>query len=114
LDTKPGLYSLYRPFLSHDKSLLKKLLKVGDRPDSVQNTILRRHFLELTQSFMIPLERYLSSLLPLKRHITPFKAIPQANPFVLDDFLRTLEQTGPLLTCGVKGDWEGNKVRSAL
>jgi len=57
LDTKPGLYTQYKPFLTTDKSLFKKLFKVGSRPDSVQNTIIRRHFLELTQCFMIPLER---------------------------------------------------------
>lgn len=57
LESKPGFYSQYKPFLSSDKSLMKKLLNLGNRPDAVQNTILRRHFMELTQSFMIPLER---------------------------------------------------------
>lgn len=58
LDGKPGFYTLYRCFLNTDKSLLKKLANLGNRPDSVQTSILRRHFLELTQSFMIPLERW--------------------------------------------------------
>lgn len=61
LDTKPGLYSQYKPFLTTDKTLFKKLFKVGSRPDNVQNAILRRHFLELTQCFMIPLERLVCS-----------------------------------------------------
>lgn len=43
------------------------------RPEEVQSALLRRHFLELTQSFMIPLERYMSSLMPLQRNISPFK-----------------------------------------
>lgn len=30
LDTKPGLYSQYKPFLAKDKALLKRILKVGD------------------------------------------------------------------------------------
>jgi hypothetical protein len=55
----------------------------------------------------IQIFRYLSSLLPLKRHITPFKAVPQIKTFVLEDFLSTLEQTGPGLTSSIKGDWEG-------
>lgn len=79
----------------------------SDRPDEAQCSILRRHFLELTQSFMIPLERYLSSLMPLKKEMSPFKAIPTTRPFVLDDFLGTIGGAGPGLTCGVKGDWAG-------
>lgn len=43
------------------------------RPEEVQSALLRRHFLELTQSFMIPLERYMSTLMPLQRNISPFK-----------------------------------------
>ncbi|KAH7731030.1 hypothetical protein AAVH_02079 [Aphelenchoides avenae] len=107
LDLNPGMYSQYRTYLHHDKSLMKKLLKVGDRPDAVQNTILRRHFMELTESFLIPLERYLATLLPLRKQITPFKAVPQSKPFVVEDFLASLRQTGPVLASGVKGDWEG-------
>uniref|UniRef100_A0A914ZGA7 UDENN domain-containing protein n=1 Tax=Parascaris univalens TaxID=6257 RepID=A0A914ZGA7_PARUN len=106
LDTKPGLYTQYRPFLSRDKTLMKKLLK-GERPDSVQSAILRRHMLELTQSFMIPLERYLSSLMPLQKQMSPFKAVPQARSFIVEEFLLGLDETGPALTCGVKGDWNG-------
>uniref|UniRef100_A0A915ECR3 UDENN domain-containing protein n=1 Tax=Ditylenchus dipsaci TaxID=166011 RepID=A0A915ECR3_9BILA len=47
MDSKPGFYSQYKPFLSYDKSLLKKLLK----------TTLSG----VNQSFMIPLERYIST-----------------------------------------------------
>ncbi|KAI6187152.1 UDENN domain-containing protein [Aphelenchoides besseyi] len=104
LDLKPGLYTRHRPFLNSDRSLAKKLSKIGERPDAVQNSILRRHFLELTQSFTIPLERYLSSLMPLKKNISPFKS-QQMRPFELDDFLSTITQTGPLLTCGTVGKW---------
>ncbi|VDK47424.1 unnamed protein product [Anisakis simplex] len=72
LDTKPGLYTQYRRLLSRDKSLMKKLRK-NERPDSVQSAILRRYMVDLTQSFMMPLERYLSSLLPLRKDMSPFK-----------------------------------------
>ncbi|CAJ0603452.1 unnamed protein product [Cylicocyclus nassatus] len=106
LDTKPGIYTQYKSYLNKDKSVAKKLLK-GDRPSEVQCNILRRHFLELTQSFMIPLERYLSSLMPLRKEMSPFKAIPSARPFSIDDFLLTLDGSGPSLTCGIKGDWHG-------
>lgn len=75
LDAKPGVYTEYKPFLHKDKSIVKKLLRgmQNKRPEEVQSALLRRHFLELTQSFMIPLERYMSSLMPLQRNISPFK-----------------------------------------
>ncbi|CAJ0931114.1 unnamed protein product, partial [Mesorhabditis belari] len=106
IDLKSGLYTQYKPFLAHDKSFSKKLLKTG-RPDEVNSAVIRRYFLELTQSFMIPLERHLSSLMPLRKNMSPFKSIPYPRPFVLDDFLSGLDAAGPSLTCAVKGDWAG-------
>lgn len=43
------------------------------RPVEVQSALLRRHLLELTQSFMIPLERYVASLMPLQKNVSPYK-----------------------------------------
>ncbi|XP_028609562.1 protein DENND6B isoform X3 [Grammomys surdaster] len=99
LDTKPGLYTSYTAHLHRDKALLKRLLKgvQKKRPWDVQSALLRRHLLELTQSFIIPLEHYMASLMPLQKNITPWK----------DDFLRSLEHAGPQLTCILKGDWLG-------
>jgi hypothetical protein len=50
-------YSQHRPFLQKDKAFVKKILSgvKTRRPTAVQSIILRRYFLELTQSFMIPL-----------------------------------------------------------
>ncbi|CAI4227786.1 unnamed protein product [Auanema sp. JU1783] len=105
LDSKPGLYTQYKPFLNKDKSLEKKMK--SDRPEEVQSAILRRHFLELTQSFMIPLERYISTLMPLRKEMSPFRRVPNPRPFRMEDFLTTIDDSGPSLTCGMKGDWEG-------
>lgn len=75
LDVKPGVYTEYKPYLHKDKSIVKKLFRgmQNKRPEEVQSALLRRHFLELTQSFMIPLERYISSLMPLQKNVSPFK-----------------------------------------
>ncbi|XP_032122099.1 protein DENND6B isoform X2 [Sapajus apella] len=102
LDTKPA-------YLHRDKALLKRLLKgvQKKRPSDVQSALLRRHLLELTQSFIIPLEHYMASLMPLQKSITPWKTPPQIRPFSQDDFLRSLEHAGPQLTCILKGDWLG-------
>jgi len=109
LDSKPGVYTYYKSFLQKDKNLIKKLLKGTQtkRPYEVQDVILRRHLLELTQSFMIPLERYMASLMPLQKNISPYKAAPIPKPFNPDEFIATLETSGPQLTTGTKGDWVG-------
>ncbi|KAI8035422.1 protein DENND6B isoform X1 [Drosophila gunungcola] len=104
-----GLHSKYRPYLKKDKALIKKVLlgMKTKRPEHVQTALIRRHLLELTQSFMIPLERYMASLMPLQKDISPFKSAPNASSFKLDDFLATLETAGPQLTSPLKGDWKG-------
>ena len=81
MDSKPGMYSPSKPLLDKDKSMIKRVLKGVQlkRPNPVQSAMIRRHFLELTQTFMIPLERYLASLMPLAKNISPYKAAPQAG-----------------------------------
>lgn len=82
LDSKPGVYTQYQPFLHKDKIILKKVLKgvQTKRPGEVQSALLRRHLLELTQSFMIPLERYMGTLMPLQKNISPFKVLHYSAP----------------------------------
>lgn len=109
LDSKPGVYTQYKPFLHKDKAILKKLTRgmERNRPEEAQTALLRRHLIELTESFMIPLERYIASLMPLQKNISPFKATPIPQHFNPDDFLATLSISGPQLTSGAKGDWVG-------
>uniref|UniRef100_A0AAR2KVE9 UDENN domain-containing protein n=1 Tax=Pygocentrus nattereri TaxID=42514 RepID=A0AAR2KVE9_PYGNA len=109
LDSKPGVYTAYKPFLNKDEEIIKQLQKgvQQKRPSAAQNAILRRYFLELTQSFIIPLERYVASLMPLQKSICPWKSPPQLKPFVQDEFMKTLEKAGPQLTSRLKGDWIG-------
>ncbi|CAH0561898.1 unnamed protein product [Brassicogethes aeneus] len=109
IDNTPGVYTAYKSFLQKDKTIIKKIMNgVGSkRPNEVQSALLRRHLLELTQTFMIPLERYIASLMPLQKSISPFKAAPIPLPFNPDDFFATLEQAGPQLTTPIKGDWVG-------
>ncbi|XP_030633036.1 protein DENND6A isoform X3 [Chanos chanos] len=109
LDSKPGVYSAYKPFLNRDDDIIKQLQKgvQQKRPSAAQNAILRRYFLELTQSFIIPLERYVASLMPLQKSISPWKSPPQLRPFSQEEFMKTLEKAGPQLTSRLKGDWIG-------
>ncbi|KAA0721070.1 Protein DENND6B DENN domain-containing protein 6B [Triplophysa tibetana] len=109
LDTKPGIYTAYKTFLQKDKALIKRILKgiQKKRPSEVQSSILRRHLLDQTQSFIFPLEQYLSSLMPPQRTVSPWKTPPQIRPFSQEDFIKILDQGGPQLTSVLKGDWIG-------
>jgi hypothetical protein len=109
LDWKTGVYTKYKPYLQKDREILKKLLKgvESKRPTEVQSALLRRFLVELTQSFLIPLERYFASLMPLQKNVSPFKRTPILQHFNPEDFLKTLETSGPQLTSGIKGDWNG-------
>nr|XP_003480136.1 protein DENND6A [Cavia porcellus] len=109
LDSKPGVYTSYKPYLNRDEEIIKQLQKgvQQKRPSEAQSVILRRYFLELTQSFIIPLERYVASLMPLQKTISPWKSPPQLRQFLPEEFMKTLEKTGPQLTSRIKGDWIG-------
>ena len=109
MDSKPGVFSQSKPLLDKDKAIIKRILKGVQlkRPAEVQSALIRRHFLELTQTFMIPLERYLAGLMPLAKNISPYRAAPKVRPFSPDEFLNSLDSCGPQLTSSVKGDWEG-------
>ena len=109
LDSKPGVYSTSKPMLERDKDFVKRVLKGVQlkRPPEVQSALIRRHFLELTQTFMIPLERYIAGLMPLAKNISPYRAAPTVRPFSPEDFLASLESCGPQLTSTLKGDWTG-------
>jgi len=107
-DMQAGLYTKYKPYLQRDKTILKKLQSSNchQRPDTVQNALIRRFFLELTQSFIIPLERYFSSLLPLRKYYQVNREPPIIKEFDKEEFLKTLDQYGPQLTSSLKGDWK--------
>ncbi|KAG6939404.1 DENN domain containing 6A, partial [Chelydra serpentina] len=109
LDSKPGVYTSYKPYLNRDEEIIKQLQKgvQQKRPAEAQSVILRRYFLELTQSFIIPLERYVASLMPLQKSISPWKSPPHLRQFSQENFMKTLEKAGPQLTSGLKGDWIG-------
>jgi len=109
---KPGLNTKFKPFLQKDRNFLTKILRSNkahgqNRPNSVQTALIRRWLIELTQSFFMPLERYLTQLMPLHSKISPFKAPPELPSFEIDAFLATLDTSGPQLTSKIRGDWLG-------
>lgn len=91
LNVSSGVCTQYKPYLQKDSAIVKKIYAgvKSKRPSVVQSAILKRYFLELTQSFMIPLERYMASLMPLQKDISPFKVrLFLERYFKLREFLR--------------------------
>ncbi|EFO24357.2 hypothetical protein LOAG_04129 [Loa loa] len=106
LETKYGLFSQYKMFLQKDKTLFKDVLKASNS-NCTDGTELQQRILDLTQNFMMPLENYISSLMPLKKHLSPFKNVPQIYPFVVENFFTALDETRVMQTSGIRGDWRG-------
>ena len=106
-ELEPGLHTKYKSFLQKDRTMQRKVDQgmESQRPSEVQSALIRRHLLELTQSFLMPLERYLASLMPLQKSVSPYKSAPAMLPFNQDDFFKLLHISGPQLTSGIKGDW---------
>lgn len=108
-DSKPGFYSKYKSHVTKDKLFIKLLHSKtsigGKRPLEVQNAMIRKHALELTTNFIIPLERYLAGLMPLKRDVSPWKPPPKLKDFNEEQFLKMVEGGGPQMMSGLKGNW---------
>ena len=62
--------STCKQVLEHDRAFMKELLRASSH--AVAGRLIRQHFWELTQQFLIPLESFAARLMPLKRSINPF------------------------------------------
>ncbi|KAJ1721889.1 hypothetical protein LPJ53_003639 [Coemansia erecta] len=64
---KQGLQTRHRCAISKDRpfaELLLNALKTGKQPPWMVNNMLRRYFIDLTVQFLVPLNRYFSTLIP--------------------------------------------------
>lgn len=48
-----------------------------------------------------------NQLIPILKCPHIFQSPPVLRPFDMDEFLKTVEHSGPQLTSGIKGDWQG-------
>jgi hypothetical protein len=75
------------------------LIKMPRSPAYALNNILRRHFADMTEKFLTPLNRYFDQLLPT--HVNSLshskKGQGQLKPFQVDQFYRFLKENGPQL-----------------
>ncbi|KAI9267675.1 hypothetical protein EDC94DRAFT_514694 [Helicostylum pulchrum] len=93
-----GVTSKRKTVISRDRELVKMLTEASVRgypPDWVLNNILRRHFVDLTEKFLVPLNRYFSTLIPI--NISADGQVPRLRPFQTDQFMKSLKEHGPQL-----------------
>jgi len=77
-----------------------------DRNEERNNEILRKHFLQLTENFLLPLERYFASLIPLQRNMSIFLKQPQLKVFDEREFLSSIRQQKK----GIFGERKANEI----
>ena len=73
-----------------DKVFLKTLLEARDHRQLTSR--IQEHFWAMTQDFLIPFERFITRILPLKREVSPFKVAPSLRKFDPKEFLELLPQ----------------------
>ncbi|GAM24419.1 hypothetical protein SAMD00019534_075940 [Acytostelium subglobosum LB1] len=82
----------FKTHTSPDKAILKKITDTQATCMASHNETLRKHFFQLTLNFLIPLERYFSSLLPLAKTISVFNRPPKLKNFDTKQFIETLQE----------------------
>jgi hypothetical protein len=108
-----GLSSEYKSMLDADKDFLRHFLKPTTSSADVvadinrQNNFIRTYFSQLTHSFLIPLEQYITRLMPLKKDILATKPVPKLPDFHARNFLLSLQASLPQLQRLRKGNWAG-------
>ncbi|OUC40164.1 putative tRNA (guanine-N(1)-)-methyltransferase [Trichinella nativa] len=76
-----------------------------NRPKEAQSMMIRRHFMDLTHSFLFPLEQYVANTMPLQKDISPWKDAPRLREFDKEEFLKFVENADLPSRTGIKGDW---------
>ncbi|KAI8076876.1 uncharacterized protein BX664DRAFT_367385 [Halteromyces radiatus] len=97
-DFVQGVTSKRKGVIAKDRDLLRMLTEAtvrGHPPDWLLNNILRHYFVDLTEKFLVPLNRYFSTLVPkdetsLSQDMKP----PQLGPFQTDQFIKSLKEYG--------------------
>ncbi|RKP04270.1 hypothetical protein CXG81DRAFT_23046 [Caulochytrium protostelioides] len=104
------LTTKHKPFVSKDRKLLKEVIEASIRgkPTYTLNNALRRHFMELTDRFLQPLNRFLvegiTSRQPHADRLDELTRRPDIRPFRQDAFLQSIEGASqlPVLPVGYK------------
>lgn len=108
----PGFVSKRKRRISKDRPLLKKIQEMLEKGDNVEgaNAMLRRYFTDITERFLAPLNRYISSLIPAEG----LGDGANIKPFETDGFLASLKAHGTPLPIRSRSLPTGSAVRQSL
>lgn len=113
----PGLISKRKRRISKDRALIKQLVEAAEGRGcsaEVANELLRKYFTDLTERFLAPLNRYVSSLIPAEFDLSSPYETPKIRPFNTTAFLSSLKTHGTPLQLKSKNLPTGPAVRQSL
>lgn len=112
----PGLLTKRKRRISKDRPLLRKLHEMAESgsDDEAANAMLRRYFSDLTEMFLAPLNRYVSSLIPAEFDLSSPTQTPRIKPFNSTAFLASLKANGTPLPIRSRNLPTGAAVRQSL
>lgn len=115
-DHTPGFTTKRKRRVSKDRPLLRRLTEMAEKRDNDQaaNALLRRYFTSLTELFLAPLNRYVSTLIPADFDLSSPSESPRLKPFSTADFLASLKAHGTPLPLKSKNLPTGAAIRQGL
>ncbi|KAI9094902.1 hypothetical protein DFS34DRAFT_627620 [Phlyctochytrium arcticum] len=86
----------HKSYLSKDRKLIKEVVEsaIRGRASHILDNMLRRHFIDLNERFIQPLNRYFESLVvgnPSHMSLSNLRTRPEIKPFKQDMFLKSVE-----------------------
>ncbi|KAG0306834.1 Protein dennd6a [Linnemannia gamsii] len=101
LDFVQGLVTKRKGAIAKDTNLLCMLAEATanrSSPDYLLDNILRKHFVTLTEKFLVPLNRYFATLVPNDISLSSTLQFPHIAPFKQQTFLKFLAKNPPAIT----------------
>ncbi|KAF9970887.1 hypothetical protein BGZ73_006267 [Actinomortierella ambigua] len=96
-----GVVSKRKSVIAKDSNLLCMLAEATanrSSPDYLLDNILRRHFSNLTEKFLVPLNRYFATLVPTDISLSSASQMAMIAPFKQQDFLKYVGKNPPAIS----------------
>lgn len=97
LEWKQGFYSKYSALLKRDSEFVKRIQSMHEKGMTMEQITesIRGYFGDLAQAFLIPLDQYFTTLMPLYKKIVPWRDPPRVKHFDNAAFLVYVKDRRP-------------------